>query len=165
MENEKITMALWLMRNKSSNRGTRKRPLLPSQMYIAYIHAALRLLWLVPDISGNNCCFASCSGWIFAAFLEERTLAFNMCGGAHAGDVTVPSALPLSLSGGCGKVTGCKGMALSFIKFIEFFTNGWTQFPSNFLIMQICKISNLDQFKTATAPNLPVKAVNAETLK
>lgn len=41
MENEKIAMALWLMRNKSSTRGMKQRLLLPSQMYITYIPHAV----------------------------------------------------------------------------------------------------------------------------
>lgn len=161
MENEKITMALWLMRNKSSSRGMKQCPLRPSQMYITYIpHAVVQLLWVVLDISRNNCCF----GWIglyFLSFFSQRfvkrahlpsTWALKRARGRDRAE----RAPVQPLWGAAGKSAAGSGMALSFIKFIEFFTNGWTQFPSNFLIMQICKISNLDQFKTATAPNLPV---------
>lgn len=66
-------MALWLMRNKSSNRGMKQRPLPPSQMYITYIpHAAVQLLWVGLDISQNNCCFGSCTGWMFFFFSFQR---------------------------------------------------------------------------------------------
>lgn len=163
MENEKITMALWLMCNKSSTRGMKQRLLLPSQMYITDIpHAEAAfmgragcpseelLFWFLQPLDSFFLFFLSSVLW------RERTCLRHVPWSAH-GDANVSSALPFSLSGGAaGKSAADSGMALSFIKFIEFFTNGWTQFPSNFLIMQICKISNLDQFKTATAPNLPV---------
>lgn len=58
--------------------------------------------------------------------------------------------------GSAGKVTVCTNRAFKFIKFIGFFTNEWTQFSTNFLIMQICKISNLGQLGSSTVPNSPV---------
>lgn len=42
--------------------------------------------------------------FFFAEYLKERA----------RGDVAVPSALPPSLSRGCGKVTGCKGDGSQF---------------------------------------------------
>lgn len=111
MENEKITMALWLMRNKSSSRGMKQRPLRPSQMYITYIpHAAVQLLWVVLDIGRNNCCFGWIGFFFFSffspAFYEESTLAFDMSSEARTGTWPCRArSRPASL-GGCGKVSG-----------------------------------------------------------
>ena len=166
MDNEKDKLALLLMLNKWSVAKSKFHNIYLMWFILSHSSNTVVLLLVVLNIN-QNCLFmiflliailftsykridlsnVSCSRLLCDCILPSR---------AHMETWPCPARSRPASSGSWGKVTNRKGMAFRFIKFIDFFTNGWTQFPPNFLIMQICKISNLDQLGTATASNLPV---------
>lgn len=152
------------MLNKSSARGVKQNSIgsVPLQEHGASL-AGL-------DTGQEGFARCPCNAGISAAFLAEKAAKaekafffFVFLRLQHTWRreraVRAPAPPPL---GAKAKSPSARGVAFRFIKFIEFFTNGWTQFPPNFLIMQIRQISNLAQLGRATAPNSPAPARAAE---